>query len=328
MGGPCPREAALLITGALSNLITTLGHDILLNFPKIVKENAWCLKSGGEETFARIAKSCGYIKILHISAYVIIFVCVFSICPLSEHDKIWQGALSLIDEYISNSSKPLFTILYYISFTSSVYSFIHHILNHYVISLVKMSMQNSDKVGYQEEIYRQIIILVRIKERTRKFCNMMLVYADYAAIPLTFIAIELLVCVAAFIIFEVRPESNIRLSLSFAPVVIFAVNLCSNGQRAKDESENVYNNALKCGWYNWNTRNRRAYLMFLISNMKPVRFSRSGVYDVDYPLFVFVSITTDLSTYVNDMENWLHLVHSFHQYEWKEKEVLGEARRD
>nr|XP_015833778.1 PREDICTED: odorant receptor 43a-like [Tribolium castaneum] len=107
------------------------------------------------------------------------------------------------------------------------------------------------------------------------------------AIPIFFCLSIICSVTVIFFILNYLENSNtsnllkIRLVLVGICVAVVLYTYSEAGQLLSDDTSQVFDTLATCSWYEWDTKNRKMLLMFLLHSLKPIKFYWGG-FALDY----------------------------------------------
>ncbi|EFA01389.1 odorant receptor 174 [Tribolium castaneum] len=159
------------------------------------------------------------------------------------------------------------------------------ILNQKIVQIPQNDNLDLD-AGLQKKIYTSLKLCMSRHVSLKRWMSEILQIVR-RAIPIFFCLSIICSVTVIFFILNYLENSNtsnllkIRLVLVGICVAVVLYTYSEAGQLLSDDTSQVFDTLATCSWYEWDTKNRKMLLMFLLHSLKPIKFYWGG-FALDY----------------------------------------------
>ncbi|XP_044262226.1 odorant receptor 43a-like [Tribolium madens] len=197
----------------------------------------------------------------------------------------YLGNWSTIFYYFHISSFP-FTI--YTGIRIAAISLYLILATHFQMVLLKQKiLQISQDYGLtnQDKIFENLCVCVSQHIALKKFIQKWVQILQKAMPVYICLAILCLITVMYVILnnFNINTSNHLKARFLVAGIYgcVILYTFSEAGQHLVEITDKVFNTLIQCPWYNWNIKNRKTLMMFMLESLQPLQISWAGV-TIDY----------------------------------------------
>ncbi|KAJ3654127.1 hypothetical protein Zmor_013340 [Zophobas morio] len=279
-----------LIVQLYYNLLLPIGADTVQSF---MGEVRWWKTDSADVAIEKMIKRESFqsIIIMVINAFFVGIALTAQAIPQNVDKRVFYE-IALLEDIFPKWSAVLTTIhriqallvrffTMVASFGQFLYPFYNSRFQLYMLLYFIKNINEKSTID-QWRIEQRLLFCFRIYIIFSKASRKMLKKIEVVSLAYQVLILVWSISLASYVLLDDLRQQNFRfVSLSLCGLFMLVI-LFQIGQDTEDSVTRIFDSLVSIEWYNWNESNKKIYLMFLVSALKPYRVQFSENYSLNY----------------------------------------------